>query len=156
MTEAPQSYEGLPPGTRAITIYDPQTVAPPLDFLGRCSRSATCEEGSVNGGLPAKLHLLNGPLLNAKIIAKDGLLARLLAGKKTDREIVREFYCRALGRDPSAKEMEFWLERIEKAGASSRGECLEDFAWSLLNSREFDEPLSGCLPCQTYLPATLR
>src|SRR5262249_24315449 len=31
VTQLPNSYEGLPPGTRAITICDPQTPAPSLD-----------------------------------------------------------------------------------------------------------------------------
>lgn len=137
VTEVAQLYEGLPAGTRAITLYDTQAKAPPLDTLGRCSRSTGCAESSAGGGLPAKLLLLNSDFLNAKISSKDGLLARLLAAKKTDRDIVSEFFCRALGREPTTHETSHWLGRLEKAGAAARQACLEDFVWGLLNSREF-------------------
>lgn len=137
VTGVAEVYAGLPRGTRAITIYDPLTPAPSLDVLGRCSRAATCEENAVGGGLPAKLHLLNGELLNAKIADKDGRLAKLLAAGKTDREIVAEFYVRGFGRGPTEQELTAWLGRIEKAGRDGRQSCLEDFVWGLLNSREF-------------------
>ena len=137
VTGVPEDYPGLPKGTRAITLYDPVTPAPSLDVLGRCSRVAGCEENAQGGGLPAKLHLLNGELLNAKIIAKEGRLAKLIAAGRSDREIVTEFYLRGFGRRPSEKELTGWLDRIVKAGPDTRLECLEDLLWSLLNSREF-------------------
>jgi hypothetical protein len=137
VTGVSQSYAGHPAGTRAITIYDPLSPAPSLDVLGRCSRAATCEENSVGGGLPAKLHMLNGELLNAKIVDKDGRLAKRIAAGKTDREIVTEFYVLGFGRPPTEKELANWTVRIAKAGKDGRRECLEDFVWSLLNSREF-------------------
>lgn len=137
VTGVSQSYAGMPAGTRAITIYDPLSPAPSLDVLGRCSRVAVCEENTVSGGLPAKLHMLNGELLNAKIVDKDGRLAKWLAAEKTDREIVTEFYLLAFARPPTEKELANWQARIEKAGKDGRRACLEDFVWSLLNSREF-------------------
>jgi hypothetical protein len=137
VTGVPDTYAGQPRGTRAITLYDPLTPAPSLDVLGRCSRPANCEENPTGGGLPAKLHLLNGELLNAKIASKDGRLAKLLGEGKTDREIVTEFYLRGFGRRPTEKELAAWLARFAKAGPEGRRECLEDFVWGLLNSREF-------------------
>jgi hypothetical protein len=137
VTGVNQTYAGHPAGTRAITIYDPLSPAPSLDVLGRCSRAVSCEENAVGGGLPAKLHMLNGELLNAKIVDKDGRLAKLVAAGKSDREIVAEFYLLGFGRPPTEKELANWLTRIEKAGKDGRRECLEDFVWSLLNSREF-------------------
>ncbi len=137
VTGVSQTYAGLPAGTRAITIYDPLSPAPSLDVLGRCSRVASCEENAEGGGLPAKLHMLNGDLLNAKIADKDGRLAKRVAAGKTDSEIVTEFYLLGFGRPPTDKELANWLTRIEKAGRDGRKACLEDFVWGLLNSREF-------------------
>jgi len=137
VTGVDQTYAGLPAGTRAITIYDPLSPAPSLDVLGRCSRVATCEETAVGGGLPAKLHMLNGELLNVKIVDKNGRLAKSIAAGKSDREIVTEFYLLGFGRPPTEKELTNWLVRLEKAGKDGRRECLEDFLWGLLNSREF-------------------
>lgn len=137
VTGVSEHYVGFPPGTRAITIYDPLSPAPSLDVLGRCSRVAACEENAVGGGLPAKLHLLNGEMLNAKIADQDGRLAKRIAAGKTDREIVTEFYLLGFGRPPGEKELANWLARIEKAGPAGRRACLEDFVWGLLNSRDF-------------------
>lgn len=137
VTGVPEVYAGTPPGTRAVTLYDPLTPAPSLDVLGRCSRGGACEENPGEGGLPARLHLLNGPLLNAKIAAKDGRLAGLLAAGTADRDIVAEFYVRGFGRPPSEKELTAWLGRIAQAGRDGRQPCLEDFLWGLLSSRDF-------------------
>ena len=88
-------------GDRAL--IDPRTPAPSLDVLGRCSRQASCEGDAAGGGLPAKLHLLNGELINRKIAARDGRLHRLIAAGQVDDEIVAEFYLRALGRPPDRR-----------------------------------------------------
>jgi len=137
VTGVPEVYAGTPPGTRAVTLYDPLTPAPSLDVLGRCSRGGACEENPAAGGLPARLHLLNGPLLNAKIAATDGRLAGMIAAGKADRDVVAEFYVRGFGRRPSEKELAAWLGRIAQAGPDGRRACLEDFLWGLLSSRDF-------------------
>lgn len=137
VTGVSQAYDGQPPGTRAITLFDPLTPAPSLDVLGRCNRVATCEENAVGGGLPAVLHRINGELLNAKIVDKNGRLTKLVAEKKSDRDLITDFYLRGLGRKPSEMELTTWHARIDKAGSDGRLACLEDFVWGLLNSREF-------------------
>ena len=134
VTGVPQTYAGHPAGTRAVTVYDPLSPAPSLDVLGRCSRAAGCEEGAVAGGLPARLHLLNGELLNAKVADKAGRLARLIADGMSDREIVTEFYVRGFGRPPTETELAGWVARL---GKGDRRAALEDFLWGLLNSKEF-------------------
>jgi hypothetical protein len=91
----------------------------------------------VAGGLPARLHLLNGTLLNQRLGAPDGRLAKLLAAGKTNREIVIEFYRAGLGKDPSAGELATWLERLDAGSPEDRLARLEDFVWALLNSRAF-------------------
>ncbi len=122
--------------TRAISVYDVTTPARSLDVLGRCSRTQSCEGDALGGGLPAKLHLLNGELVNRKITARDGRLHQLLAAGKTDLEIVAELYLRALGRSPTKAESEFWDKRLA-VDQPERGAVLEDFLWSLLNCSEF-------------------
>jgi hypothetical protein len=134
VTGVPQAYAGHPAGTRAITVFDPLSPAPSLDVLGRCGRAAGCDDSAVAGGLPARLHLLNGALLNAKVADRNGRLARLIADGKSNREIVAELYVRALGRPPTEKELAAWLARLD--GADRRAP-LEDFLWGLLSSREF-------------------
>ncbi|HVK12585.1 MAG TPA: DUF1553 domain-containing protein [Gemmataceae bacterium] len=134
VTGVAQTYAGHPAGARAITIYDPLSPAPDLDVLGRCSRATACDEAAVGGGLPAKLHLLNGNLLNAKVANKDGRLGQLIVSGMSDREIVAEFYIRGFGRPPTDRELTDWATRL---GKGERRLVLEDFLWGLLNSREF-------------------
>jgi hypothetical protein len=137
VTGVADKYGGQPQGTRAIALVDPRTPAASLDILGRCSRAASCEGTTVGGGLPAKLHQLNGELINKKITAKEGRLHRLIAMSAKDEAIVAEFYVRALGRNPSENESAFWRKRLESVNGNERVEMLEDFVWSVLNSAEF-------------------
>ena len=137
VTGVSDKYGEFPLGTRAIALVDPRTPAVSLDILGRCSRAASCEGTTVGGGLPAKLHQLNGELINRKITAKDGRLHRLLEDGAKDEAIVAEFYARALGRWPSEKEIDFWRQRLKSVTRIERVEMLEDFVWSVLNSGEF-------------------
>lgn len=127
-------------GTRAVTLVDPLTPSPSLDILGRCSRADGCDENAtVRGGLPMQLHLLNGELINRKLSDATGRLRRLIADGKTDAEIITEFYMRGLSRAPTVDELARWHERVSTGDAADRIERLEDFAWSLLNSRRFME-----------------
>jgi hypothetical protein len=140
VTGVANEFAGQAAGTRAVTLVDPLAPAPSLDVLGRCSRAAGCEENaSTGGGLPAQLHLLNGELINRKLTDGEGRLQRLIGGGRTNDEIVREFYVRALGRSPSAEELMNWRSRLATEDSGERGRRLEDFVWSLLNSREFRE-----------------
>jgi hypothetical protein len=137
VTGVSDRYGDEPLGTRAVSLFDPRTPAPSLDILGRCSRQASCEGTTAAGGLPAKLHQLNGELINRKIAARDGCLHRLLTAGKTDDEIVTDFYYRGLGRPPTGAEREVWQRRLAEAGKAERAEWLEDFVWGLLSCSEF-------------------
>jgi hypothetical protein len=132
-----ETYGDLPPGTRAIELIDAGASSESLDALGRCSREASCEEAVLAGGLSTRLHLLNGPLVNAKIASPSGRLHASLNGGSSNEEIVREFYLRALGREPSAGELSWWRSELPASETRERRTRLEDFVWGLMNSREF-------------------
>lgn len=137
VTGVPDRFGDLPPGSRAVSLVDPRTPAESLDVLGRCSRSEACEADGAGGGLPARLHQWNGPLLNAKIASPEGRLHRLIDQGRSVDSIVEEFYLRAFGRRPGADERTAWSKRLETTDARDRRERLEDFVWSLLSSRDF-------------------
>jgi hypothetical protein len=132
-----ESHGEAPLGTRAIELVGSQTPSLSLDILGRCSRSESCESGPPILGVPAKLHFLNGPLMNRKVAAAEGRLAAALNAGRSDGEIIDEFYWRALGRPPSAAESEFWRREVASENQQERRKRLEDFLWAMLNSREF-------------------
>ncbi len=143
VTGVPNLFEGFPSGTRAVTLVDPLVPSVALDVLGRCSRADDCgEQGSVGGRLSAQLHLLNGEFVNARLSDEHGRLRQLIGAGETDAQIVSEFYLRALCRPPTADELATWVSRLSVTSADDAGERvrrLEDFVWSLLNSRSFME-----------------
>ncbi len=136
VTGVDERLGSTPPGTRAIELTDVATPVPALDLLGRCARAASCDGDDAGEGLPAKLHLLNGPIINQKISSPKGRLHLLVQEGKTNQEIVTEFYLRALGRSPTKEETAYWNKTLDQHG-DGRTEVLEDFLWSLLNTPEF-------------------
>ncbi|MGE0757281.1 MAG: DUF1549 and DUF1553 domain-containing protein [Pirellulaceae bacterium] len=137
VTGLADNYGDEPNGTRAITLFDPRTPAESLDVLGRCSRAASCDEVEVSGSLPAKLHQLNGGLINRKITAREGHLHLRLRSGASHEEVLVEFYERALGRTPRPAETAFWHEQLTSEPPDRRTELLEDIVWGLLSCSEF-------------------
>ncbi|MCA9173707.1 MAG: DUF1553 domain-containing protein [Planctomycetales bacterium] len=135
----PEKYGDQPLGVRALALINSREESTTLDVLGRCSRADSCEAGEPDGaGLPRMLHLINGPLLNARIADKGGRLAKRLAANQSLAEIVDEFYRAAFSRRPTASESAFWKTKCEQASnAQETEQLLEDFVWSLLTCDEF-------------------
>ena len=133
-------YKGYPPGTRAVSLADPQVESETLDVLGRCSRETSCEMSgqAATDGLTLKLHLMNGPLLNDRITDPGGRLFQLLDAGTRPMDVIRIFYTLAFTREPTVREQRFWQKQLEVAGtAEEQQQVLEDFLWSLLTCREF-------------------
>ncbi len=130
----------LPAGSRAVLVVDSSRLVPSLDILGRCNRAAGCDENSsVSGGLATQLHLLNGELINRRVSSDDGRLHRHISNGSSDEAIIRDLYVRAFCRPPSEAELSQWLRRVADVDERERCRKLEDFVWSLLNSRQFME-----------------
>ena len=124
--------------TRAIRVVDRTKSAAALQFLGQCLPSEGCSTGTGGGrGIAAKLHLMNGPLLNQRIASDDGRLAKLLAAQVSSADIVREFYLRALSRPPTTTELKSWSDRLDCPNEAERSDRCADFLWALLNCHEF-------------------
>ena len=131
-----EDFSGHLPGTRSVSLFDPKVDSETLDILGRCRREDSCESNDEGaGGLTLKLHLLNGPLLNRRIVASKGRLSQLVRAGVMPEEIVDQFYRIALCRSPSKNERLFWREQF--VSSNEQKEVLEDFLWSLLTCKEF-------------------
>ena len=131
-----EKFSGIPAGTRAIELPDPNFTSYFLDTLGRPKRVITCEcERTVQPNLAQVLHIANGDLLQGKISNKNGRVANLLANKKTDDEIIANLYLATFSRPPTDDELTSCKQVI--ADAPNQKEGVEDVLWALCNSREF-------------------
>ncbi|MBW3541835.1 MAG: DUF1553 domain-containing protein [Planctomycetes bacterium] len=136
ITGSPTKFRNLPAGTRAIELPDAEYPDYFLNVFGKPRRASVCEcERMPDENLSQALHTLNGDILAAKIAAKGGRVATLLAAKKPHEEIVEELYVAALSRPPSDAEREACRQFL--AEASSPQECYEDLLWALVNSKQF-------------------
>ncbi|MCY3548999.1 MAG: DUF1549 domain-containing protein [Candidatus Poribacteria bacterium] len=135
----PDTYGNEPEGTRAVSLFNPNTESEALDILGRCGRETSCESAAeVTDGLQRKLHLFNGDLLNARIGVPGSRLDKLMSEEKSPMEILDEFYLAALSRHLTETEQQFWEQHIDvNSSANSQRAILEDMVWSLLTCNEF-------------------
>jgi len=139
VTSVPEIFGDLPPGSRAVALFDPKTPSTALDILGRCARTSSCETlSSGPAGLARTLHLINGKLINGKLANSQGFLGQFLKSTNTDSQLVEELYLRALCRLPIKREREYWLSELGTADTPrQRRQIAEDFLWSLLSCQEF-------------------
>jgi hypothetical protein len=147
VTRSESAFEGLPRGTRAVSLPDNSFNASSyfLTVFGRPESSSACEcERSQDASLAQSLHLLNAKDIQDKLASDTGAAAALAADtKRTDEEKIRELYYTAYSRQPEAKEMMLALSHIEKKtgkeekpGAGKR-QAYEDILWALINTKEF-------------------
>ena len=92
---------------------------------------------SCNGDvtLPQLLSLQNGDRLLAKLKDPNGAVTKLLKAQPDDGKAIEELVLRCLGRMPKAEEIAAMKSAL--AGGDSRDEVFRDFAWALVNSKEF-------------------
>jgi len=132
-----ESFAGMPPGTRAVQLWDHQLPSAFLDTFGRPQRKTVCQcERLSDPTLSQVLHLLNAPLINDKITAPTGRAVRLAARDLSPEKIIAELYLAAFGRLPREDEMAAARAAFDADGATRRS-ATEDVLWALLNSAEF-------------------
>ena len=86
-------------------------------------------------GLVQAFQLLTGEMLQDMLADPDNRIGKLLAGDKSDREIVEELYLAALSRRPTADEVAKLIAFVGKA--KDRRAAIEDVVWGLVNAKEF-------------------
>jgi hypothetical protein len=136
ITDTPNKFQGLPLGARAVQIADGAVSNYFLTTFGRAKRESVCScEVKMEPTLSQALHLMNGDAVNDRI--KQGkVVSKMIAEKKTDREIVEDLYLRVFGRMPIDKEWTTIQQTLANA-ADQRQAALEDVFWALMNSKEF-------------------
>ena len=131
-----EKFRGVPLGTRAIELPDPNYSSYFLDTLGRPKRVITCEcERTAEPNLAQVLQIANGELVHRKLSDSKGRISQLIAAKVDDATAVSAMYLATLSRQPTKDEIGRCQQIIETA--ENRREGLEDVLWALANSREF-------------------
>ncbi len=136
---APEDFgKDAPPGARAIDVA-PNRVRDPylarvFRTFGRPARAALCDcERPHEPALPQTLFMMTDERLLARV--REGRLAGLLAGEKSDREVVEELFLATLSRPPDEAEARAALAQVRRKGDRRAG--LTDVLWALINTREF-------------------
>lgn len=137
LTGVPTTFNGLPPGIRAVQLPDSGATNYFLTVFGRPEAASACEcERSQEANLAQSLHLLNSREVQDKLSSNAGRVAALARDKAlTDEDRVRELYLWAYARQPDAEEMALVLAHLGKSEDKAR--ALEDVVWALINTREF-------------------
>jgi len=136
VTNVPEQFPGMPLGTRATELADPPTDNYFLKVFGQPQREMACQcERSSESNLSQALQMINGPVVHNKLRADNGRIAQMIAGMKTDDEIITSLYLSGLCRLPAAEELAAAKQHI--AGQPERRMALEDVGWAVLNSKEF-------------------
>ncbi len=134
----PPKFPGLPHGVSAVSLPDGEYKHPFLEAFGRPARAMACEcEREADTTLSQALHLSGGKSFESMIRHKDGRVAKLLAGQRTDPEIVEELFLTTLGRVPTAAERATVLKRLPASAADQRRVAVENLLHALLNHPEF-------------------
>ncbi len=137
-TNVPDKFGGLPKGTRAMELPDPEVPSYFLDTFGRSKRQVPCEcSRSDESNITQALHLINGDYLQEKLSSPAGRIATLLP-LVPPPQIVSNLYYATLSRAPSDAELQKAMNFVNaRESEVSRKKVLEDLMWVLLNSREF-------------------
>lgn len=136
VTEVPEKFAGMPLGTRAVQLPDGEVNHPFLKTFGQPARELACEcEREGDSNLAQALQLINGPAVNDRLRNTSNRISKLLAAKKTDKEIVADLFLVTLSRLPSDTEESAMLNHISIS--TDRRRALEDVHWALINAKEF-------------------
>lgn len=135
-TGTTEEFEGLPRGTRAISLPDPGIRSHFLETFGRSARSSPCECATTSQpDLAQALHLINSQVIESKLSASTGRIQTLLKRDASDKDIIDELFLVTWSRHPKDAESQAARKFLNEAPTRQAG-C-EDLLWTLLNATAF-------------------
>ena len=137
VTGVPESFVGMPAGSRAAQIWTHRASSLFLDTFGRPdpNQDPPCER-TPETTVVQSLHLMNSPQLHKKITAPKGRAAQLAEGDLSNDAVIDELYLLAYSRFPTDEEKQVGRELFAEA-PSNRRPVVEDLMWALINTPEF-------------------
>jgi hypothetical protein len=131
----PEPYSNWPANYRATQISDGNTECNFLDLFGRPPRDTPYEnERNNDPTLKQALYFLNSEQLEGKV-SSSPQLKRLTA--RPDAEVLDEIYLSALSRTPTPEERQRLIAYLA-AKKTGRAQAVQDIAWAVLNTKEFE------------------
>jgi len=136
VTGIPETFAGVPAGTRTTHLVEPPGDHHFLKAFGQPAREMTCQcERGADTNLAQALQMINGPVVHNKLRDANGRIHKLFTAGKSDDEIVTELYQAAVSRKPTQQELD--TARSHIASSPDRKAGLEDIGWAVLNTKEF-------------------
>lgn len=137
ITGVPDSFDAMPPGSRATELWTVRSQSLFLDSFGRPdpNQDPPCERTGDTTMVQA-LHLMNATQLHAKLTSDAGRVSELAASNRTPPEIVEELYLLTYSRVPTESERLVGVQWFAKKDTTRR-QATEDLLWALLNTPEF-------------------
>jgi hypothetical protein len=136
VTDVPEKFAGFALGTRAVQLPDGEVNHPFLKTFGQPARELACEcEREGDSNLAQALQLINGPAVNDRLRNATNRIGKLLAAKKTDREVLDDLFLVTLTRPPTDSEVSAMLGHV--SAQADKRKAWEDVHWALINSKEF-------------------
>ncbi len=138
VTNASQSFAGLPVGTRALAMPDLSAAPYFLRVFGQPAGDTACEcERSQGANLAQSLHLLNSSEVHEKVSSPTGRAARLAHDpSRSTEDKMRELYRWVYAREPEREEVGVAETHLQKHPNEPQ-RAWEDIVWALLNTKEF-------------------
>jgi hypothetical protein len=135
ITGVAETFAAMPARSRAVELWTVRAQSIFLDSFGRPdpNQDPPCER-TIDTTVVQALHLMNAPLLHAKVTGDTGRAAQLAASSKKPREIVEELYLLVYNRVPADEDVRAAVRLYE---TTSRRQATEDLLWALLNTPEF-------------------
>ena len=137
ITGIPESFSGMPPGSRAKELWTTRIGSLFLDAFGRPdpNQDPPCER-TPDTTVVQSLHLMNSANLYKKVTSDKGWAAQLAGSKRTPEEIVQQLYLAIYSRTPDSEERVIARGLFQKKGITRR-QAAEDLMWALINTPEF-------------------
>lgn len=137
ITGQPESFEGMPVGTRAMQLWTVRSKSELLDTFGRPdpNQDPPCERAT-EATMTQALHLMNAQHLQQRISADGGRCQQLAAADNSPAQIVQDLYLTIFSRPPSEDELQLLVAEFEVPEVNRR-KLIEDLMWSMVNAPEF-------------------
>lgn len=128
--------QDTPSPPRAIHVLSFPPGNETLQRMGQCPAGKTCTDEVPALGLDTQLHWIHGDYINGLLTSGTTFIDRAINAGADDTSIIKEGFLRALGRNPTPRELQFWSEKIPSE-ATERLQWYQDWLWGLLASSEF-------------------